>query len=48
MRLRIRTPDDFGSIRTTLEHHRGPVVVDAVISGEYLNPVAREIAEHLS
>jgi acetolactate synthase-1/2/3 large subunit len=44
---RVDNPQDLGHINQWLENHDGVVIVDVKINGEYLNPVSREIAEHL-
>jgi len=44
---RINNPGELDQINQTLQDHDGVVIVDARINGEYLNPVSREIADHL-
>jgi hypothetical protein len=44
---RIENTDGLGQINQALGGHDGVVVVDVRINGEYLNPVSRDIAEHL-
>jgi len=44
---RIENTDGLAQIKQALEGHEGVVVVDVRINGEYLNPVSRDIAEHL-
>lgn len=44
---RIDRADDLDQIKPALETHDGVVVVDVRINGDYLNPVSRDIAEHL-
>jgi len=44
---RINNPGELDQIPQTLQDHDGVVIVDARINGEYLNPVSREIADHL-
>jgi thiamine pyrophosphate-dependent acetolactate synthase large subunit-like protein len=44
---RIESTDGLAQINQALEGRDGVVVVDVRINGEYLNPVSRDIAEHL-
>ena len=44
---RVENADELGQIKESLGDHEGVVIVDVRINGEYLNPVSREIAEHL-
>jgi acetolactate synthase I/II/III large subunit len=44
---RIAGPGDLGTLTSVLAPHDGVVVVDVAIEGRYLNPVSREIAQHL-
>ena len=44
---RIDNPDSLDQVGQALGDHDGVVIVDVRINGQYLNPVSREIAEHL-
>jgi thiamine pyrophosphate-dependent acetolactate synthase large subunit-like protein len=44
---RIENTDGLARINQALGGQDGVVVVDVRINGEYLNPVSRDIAEHL-
>jgi len=44
---RIENTDGLAQINQALAGHDGVVIVDVRINGEYLNPVSRDIAEHL-
>jgi acetolactate synthase I/II/III large subunit len=45
---RIDNAQQLDRIRPALDRHDGVVIVDVRINGDYLNPISREIAAHLS